>query len=262
MALAFGAMLLSIAGRVADGEAASGDPAALALLQKVVAAHGGMEAWAAAPTVSFRETWYEDDPAAGSSSRVVVEQGGRRAYLDRENGGSAVWDGQKAWSVDWKAPSPPRFVVALNYYFLNLPWLVLDPGVVLGPPQEAWLPGNPNQYVSVMVTYEEGVGDTPDDYYRLFIDPRTHRLEGCEYIVTYAALLPPGVKHTPPHLLLFDEFETVSGLLVPTRFTIYEEDEIYARCAITDWSFSEPFDASRMDMPAGAVPDTTNPSRD
>jgi len=261
MVLALSLALL-VPGRGVGPEAASGDPAALDLVQRMVEAHGGMEVWASAPTVSFRETWYQDDPAEGNSSRVVVEQGNRRAYLVSDNGASAVWNGEKAWGVEWVAPMPPRFVVALTYYFLNLPWLVLDPGVVLGPPAQAWLPGNPNEYVSVRVTYEEGVGDTPDDYYELYIDPKTYRLEGCEYIVTYAALLPPGVEHTPPHLLLYEEFETVDGLVVPTRFTIYEGDEVYARCAIGDWSFSEPFDESLMVMPAGAVPDTTDPSGD
>jgi len=257
------AALLAFPGRGAPPLAAEGDPDGLALLDEMTEAHGGMEAWASAPTVSFRETWYKDDPSAGTTSRVVVEQGDRRAVMDMESGGSAVWNGTEAWSVDWKAPTPPRFVIELTYYFVSLPWVVHDPGVVVGAPEKnVWLPGDPNPYDSVLITFGEGVGDTPGDYYRLYLDARTHRLEACEYVVTYAALLPPGVEHTTPHLLRFDQFETVHGLLVPARFTIYDGETVYANCAVRDWSFSEPFDASRMQMPAGAVPDTTSPTRE
>jgi hypothetical protein len=113
------------------------------------------------------------------------------------------------------------------------------------------------------VTYEAGVGDTPDDYYVLYIDPDSHRLKGCEYIVTYAEILPPDMKQTPPHVLVFDEFETVEGLLVPVRYTIYETDQsVYATCDIRDWSFSEAFDPAWMEMPADAIIDTSHPTRE
>ena len=45
-----------------------------------------------------------------------------------------AWDGRRAWSENWNAPYPPRFMALLNYYFLNLPWLTSDPGVILGDP--------------------------------------------------------------------------------------------------------------------------------
>lgn len=260
---AFLAVALSThpAGPIAAAAAAPGSAAAV--VDAMIAAHGGMEAWTNAPTVSFTDTWYMGGSTKGESSRVMVEQGSRRATIDRVGeAGSMAWDGETAWSVDWTSPTPPRFLALLNYYFLNLPWLVKDPGVVLGEPGTGTLWDDPAEYTTVRVTYEPGTGDTPDDYYVLFIDPETHRLAGCEYIVTYAELLPPGVEHTPPHILLYEEYETVNGLLVPTRFTIYEEDHSgYARCDVTDWSFDKPFDASRMEMPAGAKVDTSRPTR-
>ncbi len=51
------------------------------VVAKMIEAHGGSEKWRSAPTVSFQDALQR----AGVSpmiSRVTVEQGARRAYLD------------------------------------------------------------------------------------------------------------------------------------------------------------------------------------
>lgn len=265
--LAVSAMLVAVLCALPSGRAVAWDSevgSAAEIVDAMIAAHGGMEAWKNAPTVSFTDTWYTGGSTEGQTARVMVEQGARRATIDMAGSGARMaWDGERAWSLNWTSPIPPRFLALLNYYFLNLPWLVKDPGVVLGEPGTGTLWDDPAEYTTVRVTYEPGTGDTPDDYYVLYIDPGTHRLAACEYIVTYADLLPPGVEHTPPHILVYDEFETVNGLVVPTRFTIYLEDHaVYARCDVTDWSFEKPFDPARLAMPDGGKVDTSRPTRD
>jgi hypothetical protein len=109
------------------------------------------------------------------------------------------------------------------------------------------------------MTFDPGTGDTPDDYYLLYIDPETHRLKATEYVVTYRAVLGEGEESTPPHLLVYDQWTEVEGLTVPTHYTIYEGAAVYATNQIRDWSFTRPFDLSRMAMPEGAVVDTSTP---
>lgn len=249
---------------VEAAEAAAVSRTADQVVDAMIAAHGGMERWKNAPTVSFTDTWTMGGSSEGRTSRVMVEQGKRRATIDMVGSDARMaWDGTTAWSLDWQSPVPPRFLALLNYYFLDLPWLMKDPGVVLDAPGTRTLWDDPKIYTTIRVTFEPGTGDTPDDYYVLYIDPGTHRLHACEYIVTYADLLPPGVEHTPPHILVYDEYETVDGLLVPARFTIYQEDHsVYARCDVTDWSFTKPFDASRLIMPEGGKVDTSRPTQD
>ncbi|MBI4160969.1 MAG: hypothetical protein HY509_00805, partial [Acidobacteria bacterium] len=75
----------------------------------------------------------------------------------------------------------------------------------------------------------------------------------------YAAVLPEGRNAMPEHLLVYDQFAEVDGLLVPAEYTIYEEGVVVATCAIGDWSFTDRFDAARMVMPAGAVIDESDP---
>lgn len=254
--LVFGLLLITLTAPGAV-RAGSADEAVDAMIE----AHGGMEKWASAPTVRFEDEFKPGEAESGGVSRVTVEQGPRRAYIDFPGTPMRMaWDGEKAWSENWQAPFPPRFLALLNYYFVNLPWLAKDPGVILGEPGTGKLFDDPTEYVTVKMTYESGVGDTPDDYYVLYIDPETHRLKANRYIVTYRGILPEGVEATPEHILINDEYDTVDGLVVPTHYTIYEVDgSVYASCDVRGWSFSEPFDESRMVMAAGAVVDESAP---
>jgi len=240
--------------------AATGEEARM-MAQEMIEAHGGLDKWRAAPTVTFEDNMTPAGAPRGMQAIVTVEQSRRRAYLDYPGTDMTItWDGKHAWSQNWASPAPPRFMALLNYYFLNLPWLTMDPGVILGDVEMARLWDDPVEYVTIRMTFEEGVGDTPDDYYVLYIHPQNKRLKACRYVVTYKALLPPGVKSTPEHLLVYDTYEEVEGLVVPSHYTIYELDHSeYAKCAVQNWSFAKPFDSSRMNMPQGAVIDETEP---
>ena len=131
---------------------------------------------------------------------------------------------------------------------------------MLGEPGKQVLPQDPTEYISIRMGFEGNVGDTPDDYYVLFIDPETYRMHGCIYVVTYKDALPPGASISPEHLLIYDEFVQVDGLHMPSHYTIYDLDhQIYATCDVRDWSLRMPFDASRMQMPAAATLDTSQP---
>lgn len=230
------------------------------VIDSMIAAHGGLEAWRTKPTVSFTD-WFGRPGSEATPSRVSVEQSRRRAYIDFPGTEMRLaWDGDQAWSENWQAPYPPRFLALLNYYFLNLPWMARDPGVVLAEPGTAMLWDDPKEYLTVRMTFDAGVGDTPDDYYVLYVDSESHRLKATEYAVTYQALLPEGVEAGNPHILVYDEWIEVDGLLVPARYTIYELDQkVFGTCKIEDWSFTEPFDEARMTMPEGAVVDESTP---
>ena len=227
-----------------------------ALVNGMIAAHGGYEKWASAPSCTFTDQW-----SSGRGFHTTVEQGARRAYLEA-NGGEvrAAWDGTQCTSVGWpETGAPPRFLALLNWYFVNLPWVVKDPGVHLEA-GTGRLFDEPTDYDTLRMTFGEGVGDTPEDWYLLYLHPDTRRLAACKYVVTYAALMKDGATSTPVHVLLYDEWNTVDGLLVPTHFTIRQENgDPYGECTLTDWSFHEPFDVSKLDLGPDAVVDRSTP---
>ena len=231
------------------------------LIEHMARAHGGLDAWRSMPTVRFEDEFVPAGAEAGTPSVVTVQQGSRRAYIDFPGTEMRMsWDGERAWSRNWASPYPPRFLALLNYHFANLPWLAHDPGVVLSEFGTGNLPDDPTEYQTVKITYESRVGDTPRDYYRLFIDPETHLLKATQYIVTYRELLPEGADASPQNTLIYDAFETVDGLVVPTQYTIYNSaGEVYFRCAFRNWSFSADFDEGRMAPSEQDVIDESTP---
>jgi hypothetical protein len=70
--LAFAAIALALTPPAAP--AAEGPPETMALVERMVAAHGGMEAWRSAPTVAWVEVWESPGGGADAPTRVVVEQ--------------------------------------------------------------------------------------------------------------------------------------------------------------------------------------------
>lgn len=241
--------------------AVTGDDRAVEIAKRMIEAHGGMEKWQNAPTVSFTDELIPAGATSGLKGHVTVEQGARRVYIEYPSMGMRMaWDGEQAWGENWSVPYPPRFLAQLDYYFLNLPWLTMDDGVILGPPGKEQLWDDPVEYLTVRMDFEPGVGDTPDDYYVLYIHPDNYLLKGCRYVVTYQSLLPEGVEATPEHVLIFDKYKTVDGLVVPVHYSIYELDRSdYATCVVENWSFSEAFDDSKVEAPVGAVLDTSTP---
>ncbi len=233
------------------------------IVARMIEAHGGLEKWRSASTVSFEAALLPPGADSPVVHRVTVEQGPRRAYLDFPGMGARIsWDGEKAWSENWQGPFPPRFFALLSYYFMNLPWLAADPGVNLSEPGTGMLWDDPTEYITVKMTFGPGVGDTPEDYYILHIDPDSYRLRAAELTVTYAAVLPPGVD-VMTEIIVYEEFATVDGLTVPMKSSIYGKDgsSLASFPELRDWSFSKPFDESRMVMPPDAVLDTSSPTR-
>ncbi len=109
-----------------------------------------------------------------------------------------------------------RFAARVNYYLMNLLWVAADPGVILGEPGTGKLWDDPADYITVKMTFEPDVGDTPDDYYLLYIDPASYLLKAAEFIVTFARREPD-----PARIILYEEYATVDGLRVPTKTTLY-----------------------------------------
>lgn len=272
MILTSATLLLASVGQAAttgNGRGIREDGAALEIVQRLIQAHGGMERWEATPTCSYTHKMvapgYEDDPWV---SEEIVEQGSRRCFqnwpLDEAQ---VAFDGETVWSMNWQRGNPPKFMVNLAYYFLNLPWLTQDPGVFLVDSGMGRFPTAEKDYLTVRMTFDEEVGDTPDDYYVLFIDPDTHRMAATEYVVSFGPMLdlfqaPADAKFIGPFFHVYRKWETVAGLTVPSEYdTFLPDGSKMGVHEVTDWSFDQPFDSARLEMPDGAVVDTSDPRR-
>ena len=113
-------------GRAAPDDSAAHEPATAqpdkkevpGIIRAMSDAHGGLDRWASAPTVSFEDHFIPAGASSGQPSRVTVEQGRRRTYIDfPDTEMRMAWDGEQAWSENWIDIDLPALAVRSAEHF-------------------------------------------------------------------------------------------------------------------------------------------------
>lgn len=229
------------------------------IVARAIEAAGGLATWYATPTSAYAWEYSNSGSNIRFKSYLVADNRTRRIYHDlvelgtpddpRPFEGRFAWDGTDAWiwPADVEAVNP-RFWASTGFYFSSIPFVLADPGLTYEVLPDEELDGV--TYDMVRVGYEPGIGDA-NDTYTLYVDPETDRLRAIRYTVTYGGR--PARGET---LFYYDDYVTVDGLTVPTRFRGYrfadgEKGAFRNEAWVTDISFRQPFDESRLAMPAG-----------
>jgi hypothetical protein len=237
---------------------------------EVIEAHGGLRSWYEAPTSSYEWEYSNVGSDMRFRSFLVADNRTRRVYHDLLTFGTPeaveevdarfAWDGSEAWMSPGSRTQPnPRFWSLTGYYFSSIPFVLADPGLRFRilPPE----PVDGVRHERVMSYFDSGVGDSPGDIYVVYIDPETDRVAAVLYTVTFGRAYQPSEEGPPPPesgtLFHYDDYTTVDGLTVPTRFRGYgyregEQGEFRNEAWVSRISFREPFDETLLEMPADA----------
>ncbi len=155
------------------------------------------------------------------AGRVLMRTDLSRVRIDLPSGPVLLWDGTDAWVSPAAAVVPrARFHLLTWPYFLAAPHKLRDPGTRLVTEGNRPLFGA--EVPTARLTFAPGTGDTPDDWYSVYRDPKTDRLSALACIVTYGKTLEEANKE--PHSLVYDGFEDVSGVAIPTHWRLYAWD--------------------------------------
>lgn len=213
----------------------------------IAAAHGSGGLYDM-PPLQFHLTVEFGGERALTADGTYDARTGRVRFVD-EAGGVAVFDGQEAWlgafAID--PPTQMRFHLLTWPYFLAAPWKLGDPGARLATPGARQLAGA--ERLAARMTFGEGIGDTPDDWYVVYADSDDSHLIALAYVVTYGKSLEEA--QAAPHAATYDAFEIVNGLRLPTHLTLW------------NWSaeaglVGEPLGTVQFsDLRFGPVPDST-----
>lgn len=203
------------------GDAAAEDPVAAAFAGPIEAAHGA-EAWRAAEAVSADVTVTFGGQTAVDGRFLFTPEVGR-SRLELADGTVAVFDGESAWVSPASAELPQaRFHLLTWPYFLAAPFKLRDPGSHLE--DLGTLPLDGVDHPAARLTFDPGVGDSPDDWYVVYRDPETDRLAALAYIVTYGSTREQA--EAEPHAITYHDFTaTDSGALVSTTWRLWNWSE-------------------------------------
>ncbi|MGJ8638878.1 MAG: hypothetical protein ACSHYA_05755 [Opitutaceae bacterium] len=189
------------------------------LADKAQGAHN-LESWWGKEVVSADvEILFGGKPVVGGT--FTFEAHGPRARYDRADGVSIIFDGKTAWATPAESSTPKgRFHVLTWPWFIMAPFKIQGDGIQLSDVQENVVDGN--YYYSVLQTFGADMGDTPDDWYRFYIDSETKQVEAMSYIVTYGKDDEPA--KIAPSIIKYLDYVDAEGPLISTRYELWYWD--------------------------------------
>jgi hypothetical protein len=174
--------------------------------ERALDAHGGLDTWRGFGTLEF------ELDSGGASERHVVDLRSRRVFIEGD-GWRIGFDGQDVW-VEPSLQAyrgNPMFYSSLHFYFFSLPFVLADPGTVHRSLGRQVI--GDRTFAAHEVSFEDGVGGSSDDVYRLFLDPETNRLELLLYTATFFSGQPSDRWNAREYT-----WQDVDGLTVPASY--------------------------------------------
>ncbi len=178
-----------------------------------------------------------------------------RVRMELADGSVMTFDGKEAWvSPADSAVEGARFHLLTWPYFVAVPMKLHDPGSHLT--DAGMLPLRGGEMRAGRLTFDPGIGDSPDDWYLVYRDPATERLAAMAYIVTFGTDVEQAEKE--PHAITYSGWETIDGVTLSTVWEFWNWDhqrgvhgEPIGRVELSGLRFVG-YDASDFLAPSGA----------
>ncbi len=249
-----------VAERVAEARERLSKSEAGKLLWRSIEFHGGLARWYSNGPLYFRFTYkpLNGHPTRDTYQTVDTWSARARHRLADDTSVEFGWDGEKAWVSPAHAEpmKHPRFWSLTPYYFVAMPFVLADPGVHLKKLGSAQLHGRPHDVLKA--TFGADVGDSPGDYYIIYLDAQTGRFAGLRYVVSYPGFFPNG-GHSPEHLMVYRGEQTTDGITFAKGMSTYTFDaaankrgEHITEVSVTDIGFRPDTPDAYFDVPENA----------
>jgi hypothetical protein len=212
-------MLLGTSVALSAAEADDASDAIAEVVERVEAAHN-IEAWWKTDVLVADITIRFGGNVAAQGT-MAFETNGPRARFDFATGATAIFDGETCWMAPPDADVPrARFHVLTWAWFTAAPFKLSGTGTVLETYERSHEVGEPILFARQ--TFIAGEGDTPKDWYDIWIDPETNRLAAMGYIVTYGRSLEEAEEE--PHAIVYGGYQSIDGVLISTEWTFTDYD--------------------------------------
>ncbi|MGH7884157.1 MAG: DUF6503 family protein [Thermodesulfobacteriota bacterium] len=150
--------------------------------------------------------------------KVTMLTNSTRIRMDMEDGVSLIYDGDKVYQTPSEAEvKGARFGIFTWSYFFLFPYKLSDPGTIWQDYENNKLNGKP--YKTQKLTFDKGVGDSPDDWYIVYADTDSNIVKYSAYIVTLFQAKEEAEKD--PHAIEYSNYQVVDGIPISTRWEFW-----------------------------------------
>lgn len=182
-------------------------------LTQVFDAHGGLDKWN-----NFKAMSYEIEKEQGNEKQFI-DLGDRRERVEASNV-TMGYDGKQFWmEADTSYTGNPIFYKNLMFYFYAMPFVLADDGIQYTEAEDLVFDGQ--SYPGYRISYNAGVGVSPEDEYFIHYHPETHQMEWLGYTVTYYSK----EKSTKVKWIRYDDWADIQGLVLPQSLAWHTNEE-------------------------------------
>lgn len=183
-------------------------------ISKVFEAHGGLDNWNTMKSLEFTMKKPNGDEV------TTTDLKNRKSLIDMPNH-SIGFNGEDVWlkskdTTQYKGN--PKFYYNLMFYFYAMPFILADDGIIYEDVSPMVFEGK--TYPGIKISYESGVGESPEDEYILYHDSETYEMTWLGYTVTYFSK----EKSKEFHFIKYSRWQKVEDLLLPETLTWYNYD--------------------------------------
>ena len=179
-------------------------------LAKVIDAHGSLELWRSMKSMSYE---------------IVKEEVNEKQWIDLYTRNERIeaknfktgYDGKFYWlEADTTYKGNPKFYHNLMFYFYAMPFVLTDDGIKYSKTED--LVFNDQRYPGIRISYDDGIGESPEDEYFIHYNPNSYQMEWLGYTVTFYT----GEKSQKVKWIRYNDWTTIEGLLLPQSLTWYK----------------------------------------
>jgi hypothetical protein len=214
---------------------------AVAFAENIQETHS-KESWDSEKVVSFR-IHLKMGGEERLNAQIYTTTNSTRVRVDKNDGTSLIYDGSQVYqSPASAAPEGARFDMFTWQYFFAFPFKLRDEGTnweLLEAETSSGIAFN-----RAKLTFDNNIGDAPDDWYVVYQEPRSGMLYAAAYIVTLNK--EKQVAEEEPHAIVYHNYQLFNGIPLATRWTFHNwspekgiEDQI-GEAEISDIKFVTP----------------------
>ena len=143
------------------------------------------------------------------------------SMLEFKDGKKVIQRGSLIYcSPEFESYESARSSLLTFSYFFMFPYKLSDPGTNWAPFESKTT--NDDNLVAEKLSFNQGVGDAPEDWYIAFADPElSMRLDHVAYIVTGGSRSQKEAEEAP-HAIKYEDYQHIEGIPISTKWKIFE----------------------------------------
>jgi hypothetical protein len=198
-------------------------------ITKIFDAHGGLDVWSTMNSLEFTMKKPKGDEVTTTHLK------NRKSLISMPNH-TIGFDGETVWlknkdTTTYKGNA--KFYYNLMFYFYAMPFILADDGIIYE--DVAALEFEEKSYPGIKISYESGVGESPEDEYILYYDSETNKMEWLGYTVTYFTK----EKGKEFHFIKYSKWQTIEGLVLPETLTWFDYENNLPTTKRSDLLFTD-----------------------